>query len=281
MAILYTSTVLFSLMLALGTMVITSTANVSISPVVIPGNGVAECPLDADRQNALRLLRSRNEHVLQNLQNYSNNSNCGRGLWRRVFYLNTSSQDQSCPGDWNVHTASSVRGCAGADSSCRSAYSDEVLLQYSKVCGRAVGRSTSSDSPDGFYRFISGQTTVEDNYLDGVSVTHGAPGSRTHIWSFGAGHPGRCPCDSSNRNVAPLPLSEVGENYFCSKTGSGGLWTGTDCTSDNPCCSFHNPPYFSAQLPSPTTDQIELRICTDQHLGDEYILIQFAEIYVQ
>ena len=128
--------------------------------------------------------------------------NCGPGLWRRVFYLNTSSQDQSCPGDWNVHTVSSVRGCAGAGESCRSAYSDEVHLQYSKVCGRAVGRSTTS--PDGFHRTISGQTTVEGNYLDGVSVTHGAPGSRTHIWSFGAGHPGRCPCDSSNRNDAPL-----------------------------------------------------------------------------
>ena len=280
MAILYTSTVLFSLVLALGTMAITSTAkNVTIPPVVIPGNGVAECPLDADRQNALRLLRSRTEHALQILQNYSNNSNCGPGLWRRVFYLNTSSQNQSCPGDWNIHTSSSVRGCAGAGESCRSAYSDEVHLQYDKVCGRAVGRSTTS--PDGFFRVISGQTTVEDIYLDGVSVTHGAPGSRTHIWSFGAGHTVRCPCDNSNRIYAPLPPPEVGENYFCSKTGSGGLWTGTDCTSDNPCCSFHNPPYFSAQFPSPTTDQIELRICTDQDMRDEYILVQFAEIYVQ
>ena len=34
--------------------------------------------------------------------------------------------------------------------------------------------------------FLSGQNTIEGNYLDGVSVTHEASGSRTHIWSFGA-----------------------------------------------------------------------------------------------
>ena len=123
------------------------------------------------------------------------------------------------------------------------------------------------------------QRTTEDIYLDGVSVTHGAPGSRTHIWSFGAG--GNCPCDHSDRSIAPLPPPEVGKNYFCSRSASGHLWTGTDCTSDNPCCSFHNPPYFSVQLPTPTTDQIELRICADQNVRDEYVLVRFSEIYVQ
>ena len=180
MAIVQTSTVL--LILALGAVSVTSTQEVvSIAPVVIAGDGGSECPSGEERQAAQDLLLSMTEGVLQN---YSFNPNCGPGLWRRVFYLNTSSQDQSCPGDWNVRTVSSVRGYAGADLSCRSAYSDEVRLQYSKVCGRAVGRSTTS--PDGFYRTISGQTTVEGNYLDGVSVTHGVPGSRTHIWSFGA-----------------------------------------------------------------------------------------------
>ena len=217
MAIVQTSTVLLILILALGAASVTSTQEVvSIPPVVIAGDGGSECPSGEERQAAQDLLLSMTEGVLQNysnpntineqgMQNYSFNPNCGPGLWRQVFHLNTSSQDQSCPGDWNVHTVSSVRGCTGADRSCRSAYSDEVHLQYSKVCGRAVGRSTTT--PDVFYRTISGQTTVEGNYLDGVSVTHGAPGSRTHIWSFGAGHPGRCPCDSSNRNDAPLYTS--------------------------------------------------------------------------
>jgi hypothetical protein len=28
------------------------------------------------------------------------------------------------------------------------------------------------------------------------------------------------------------------------------LWTGESCASDNPCCSFNNPPYFRVQLPA-------------------------------
>ena len=157
-----------------------------------------------------------------------------------------------------------------------------------KVCGRVIG--IGSGTPDAFYRHISGQTTIEDNYLDGVSVTHGAPGSRTHIWSFGAGHPtpsyspdfARCPCDNSDRTFAVLPISEVGENYFCGTTYSGNrLWSRSDCNTASSCCSFHNPPYFSVQLPTTTTDQIELRICTDESVNSEPVLVLFAEIYVQ
>lgn len=38
-------------------------------------------------------------------------------------------------------------------------------------------------TPDIFFRFMPGQTTIEHIYLEGVSVTHGSPGSRTHIWT--------------------------------------------------------------------------------------------------
>ena len=69
-------------------------------------------------------------------------------------------------------------------------------------------------TPDAFLRFISNQGTIEDIYLDGVSITHGASGSRTHIWSFGAGvripSVSRCPCDTTDRAGAPLPPAEVG-----------------------------------------------------------------------
>ena len=243
--------------------------------VLIPGNGVSGCPSDEDRQAARQLLQSITEQVLQN---YSNNPNCGPGLWRQVFYLNVSNEDQSCPGEKTLST----RGCAGADVSCQSALSGEINTAYDKVCGRVIG--IGSGTPDAFYRFISGQTTIEDIYLEGVSVTHGAPGSRTHIWTFAAGYPPhvpRCPCDTSDRIGASLPPSEVGENYFCSRSTSRRLWTGDSCTPDNPCCSFHNPPYFSVQLPTPTTDRIELRICTDESVNSEPVLVLFAEIYTQ
>ena len=290
MALLQSIAIVCLLILALGT---TISANEQQSArtdlrVVIPGNGVNGCPSDEDRQAARQLLQSITDQVLQN---YSNNPNCGPGLWRQVFYLNASNEDQSCPGDWTIQTLMPGEGCAGAAESCQSAFSGEISSTYNKVCGRVIGVGSESFSLDAFFRFIENQTTIEDNYLDGVSVTHGDAGSRTHIWSFGAGHPtpsyspnfARCPCENSTTDdFAVLPISEVGENYFCSSTYSDDrLWSGSNCDTASSCCSFHNPPYFSVQLPTPTTDQIELRICKDQSDPDELFVVLFAEIYVQ
>ena len=198
-----------------------------------------KCLTADNRQDSLNLIRNATCEVI-----YGDLcSHCGRGNWRRVFYLNASRSDQTCPGQWSLVT-SPIRGCGGADTSCRSAFSDDISTSYSKVCGRIIGESVAS--PDAFLRsrYTMGQNSVQENYLDGVSVTHGAPGSRTHIWTLGAGHIGRCPCDNSDRSAAPLPPAEVGDNYFCDRAGDelNHLWSGESCASDNPCCSFNNPP---------------------------------------
>ena len=257
-------------------------STVKIPPVIIPGT-TDECRADNIGQTSRELLQNSARDLVRELVQVS--QHCGTGSWRRVFHLNASRSDQLCPDQWSVVT-SPQRGCTGAGSTCRSAFSGDISTTYSKVCGRVIGEALVS--PDAFIRFSSGQNTIEGNYLDGVSVTHGASGSRTHIWTFGAGHPAsgslvaRCPCDSSNRNQAPLPPPEVGENYFCDRADElDRVWTGENCINDNPCCSFHDPPYFSMQLPAATTDRIELRICSDQHHSDESILVTFAEIYVQ
>ena len=285
MAQLQSIAVLCMLMFALGTTVCANEQESARTDlVVIPGNGVNRCLSDEDRQAALQLLHSISESVVQN---YSINPNCGPGLWRQVFYLNTSNEDQSCPGNWIARLNNmSVRGCAGTPDSCQSAFNGDINAAYNKVCGKVIG--IGGGFPDAFFIHDVASTTIEDNYLDGVSVTHGANGSRTHIWSFATGHRfvnftrERCPCDNSDRLVAPLPPSEVGDNYFCTTTYSlDRVWSGSDCNTASSCCSFHNPPYFSVQLPTPTTDQIELRICTDEPSDDEVVYVQFAEIYVQ
>ena len=251
---------------------------VGISPVTISGmtNG---CPADESRLASRSFLQNATREIISSTDSISLIRFCGPGEWRRVFYLNASASDQSCPSQWSLNS-SPVRGCVGVHSSCHSAFSDDIRNKYSKVCGRIIGEGTTS--PDAFFRYLTDQNTIEGNYLDGVSVTHGASGTRTHIWTFGTGHRNRCPCDNSSRDIAPLPPAEVGDNYFCDRANElDRLWTGESCTSDNPCCLFHNPPYFSVQLPAATTDRIELQICTDQILGDESVLVLFAELYVQ
>ena len=254
-----------------------------ISPLVIPDT-TGECPSNDRRQAYRNILRYGMREILENSLANAVSLNCGSGEWRNVLYVNAS---RSCPFDWSLHT-SPVRGCAGAGSSCRSAFSDDISIPYTKVCGRITGEALMS--PDAFFRRQSNQITIEGNYLDGVSVTHGLAGSRTHIWSFGTGHPAisalnfitRCPCGTDDRSQAPLPPAEVGNNYFCDRADElDPIWTGESCSNNNSCCLFHNPPYFSVQLPAATTDKIELRICTDSNPTDEVVLVRFAEIYVQ
>ena len=59
------------------------------------------------------------------------------------------------------------------------------------------------------------------------------------------------------------------------------LWDGEGCGSNSSCCTFNSPPWFNVQLSSPTTDDIEVRICGDQGIGDEDTPIQLMELYVK
>ena len=59
------------------------------------------------------------------------------------------------------------------------------------------------------------------------------------------------------------------------------LWDGENCLSSSTCCSLHNPPYFVKQLPTPTTDDIEARICLNEPSHNENLAVELVELYVQ
>ena len=128
--------------------------------------------------------------------------------------------------------------------------------------------------------------------MDGVSLTRGEP--RQHVWTFAAGlqedgnFASNCPCVTNAR-----PPTFVGNDYFC-EAGvqlraqsitmvyiDDPLWDGRGCISSNPCCSFNNPPWFHKQLPQPTTDDLEMRVCRDEDVSNEDIALERVEIYVQ
>ena len=83
----------------------------------------------------------------------------------------------------------------------------------------------------------------------------------------------------------------MGNDYFCDTAseerwqhifyGDDPLWDGTGCGPLNTCCSFNTPPWFYKQLPQPTTDDIEMRVCGDLPDIDEDIAIEIVEVYVQ
>ena len=130
-------------------------------------------------------------------------------------------------------------------------------------------------------------------------MTHGQPGDRTHIWTFVVGQDEGndtrpdlvCPCVNFANN-ANVP-SYVAANYFCESgvpytdTFSYGtlytddpLWDGDGCGPNSECCSFNSPPWFTVELPTPTTDDIEVRNCANQGTNDENVGIELIEFYI-
>ena len=259
-------------------------------------------------QNEL-LLSSVRENVATTLQditqNFFNNlPQCGSGLWKRIANLNMSDSSNNCPANWTFYTLSSnnVRSCGRSEAersgeSCTSIYFSSGNYEYNRVCGRATGyqiHSTDTFGPSqGCLNFP--HTTINNAYVDGLSLTHGR--ARTHIWTFAAGHGEArnshyaCYCGDSSTHGQQPPMF-VGRNFFCESavnTNSSStnifyaqdpLWDGQNCPHSN-CCSFNNPPWFSVQLPTSTTDDIEARICLDENSQNEDLTIALLEIYVQ
>ena len=100
------------------------------------------------------------------------------------------------------------------------------------------------------------------------------------------------PNNTNTASQATPPPDFVDDDYFCDTGASGTfnhrtfysadpLWDGAGCGPLNTCCTFNNPPWFFKQLPQPTTDDIEMRVCTDQERNDEDMVVEVVDIYVQ
>ena len=224
----------------------------------------------------------------------------GTGGWRRVVYLNMTDPNTNCPIPW-VLTSHSKRTCGRASTCSRSC--DSVFFpvsggDYTSVCGSIRAYQYAYTRAFEAYDDRS-VTTIEGAYVSGISLTHGGP--RQHIWTFAAGlteaarptDVNVCPCDTSF-DIRNPPF--MGDDYFCESGVNSGyrtqrllypddpLWDGEGCSSSSSsssCCSFNNPPYFTKQLPSPTSDSIEARLCGYDGITNEDTPVEFMEIYVK
>ena len=209
----------------------------------------------------------------------------------RVAELNMTDTSQQCPGDLVERNETGIRQCRIDDNRCFSVYYSTADALYLKVCGKITAYQVGSTNT--FRQFYENRdtATIDSNYVAGISLTHGTS-PRQHIWTFAAAldrnddmmglRSSHCPCQFDVDPFDPPPF--VGEDYFCDAgneefmTGENDLqtdplWDGTDCL----CCN--NPPWFYKQLPQPTTDDIEMRVCKDG--SGENIAITEIEIYVQ
>ena len=136
-------------------------------------------------------------------------------------------------------------------------------IPYSHICGRV--QAFWFGTPDGFAGSERSFTTINDNYVDGISLTYGTS-NKTHLWTFIADE------FLSNQNCPRQVPGYVGDHYSCLNYVSL-------CTSNASSCYS---PFFRL-LQQPVTEDVELRLCRDQRRQGnniEGILLRNLEIYV-
>ena len=224
---------------------------------------------------------------------------CGnmKGGWMRVANLDMTNTSQNCPIGLHL-TTSPKRVCDIPSSGCVSNDFDIHGVQYSHICGRVIGYQHFIN-----YGFLHHSRGIDSYYVNGVSLTHGQS-PRQHIWTFAGtldentqnpGH--KCPCINPNLDPTPTLPSFIGNDYFCDTALANWntysrrievgdpLWDGEGCGPTNTCCYDPdrevNPPWFVKTLSSPTSDDIEMRLCAASGGNGYSTPIEIVELYVQ
>ncbi len=176
-------------------------------------------------------------------------------------------------------------------------YPTHQMVVPTHVCVERLAHINEDILIDAFATATLRGVGLEGAYVDGISLTHGAPGSRSHIWTFssalndfGLVNNGLI-CSCTNTNPWPYTLpSFIGNNYFCD-TGDHDagyvtgmyypdepLFDGQGCGPDSTCCQFTTPPWFCTELPQPTSDDLEIRICGNKPFSSEDVVISMINI---
>lgn len=203
--------------------------------------------------------------------------------WMRVVGFDLGHTDE-CGG---FHRANNPRRCQRNTDGTRSRTFNAHGYAYSHV--RGFVRAIQRGSPDAFKRVGSAEG-IDGPYVDGVSITHGAP--RQHIFTYAAGwaqgsSAWGCPCDTGGAEVP----SFVGANYRCdSAVAAGGSPENTyytdnqlfDRFSANACSAQPGDPWwFERTLDVATTDAVEVRIMADENRSNEDVVLKAMELYVR
>ena len=196
---------------------------------------------------------------------------------------------QNCPSSLQFHQDNNLRLCGKSTNgpSCDSVNIPTNGQSYSKVLGKVRGYQFGS--PDCFQLHPQ---DIDSYYVDGISITYGSS-PRTHVWTYAVGlHQFLIPnsnaiatCPGTGGGAGPWDF--VGDNYFCSSANPSKNWSPILYTTPlwsniQGDCSFcgKNDLYFCVELETSTTEDLELRICTDELLPNEDIRIESIDFYI-
>ena len=242
------------------------------------------CPSDSSVDEEVRKTKA-----MLGTETWFRPCDCGGPGWEKIAFYDFS--QQQCPPDFTrlygqfnnvscVTTNRALRTCKLKQPIQFYSYYSSLPLpvqgrSYSSVCGRVRGHGYGF----AFRNAIACNFSLEQVYVDGVSLTHGPAGRRTHIWTFAAADadgdpytPYNCGCSNTNKNWTHATPGYVGDDYFCDSNGhfteGGGyetdldddLWDGEGCGSSSSCCEWKDPPYFCKHLHNTTSEDMEIRL---------------------
>ena len=210
--------------------------------------------------------------------------------WTRVAHIDMTNPAAQCPS--GLHEVSNVttnqRACGRSVSSSCSSVTFPIGKMYSHVCGRVRGYQYYTT--DAFYH--SSGKTINDVYIDGISITHGSP--RRHLWSFAANYYEQwsrtqnhiCPCARRDPDNSKWYIPDF--DYYCESgfvsnyenriAWEDPLWDGAGCvTPGNTCCQRYG--WFHKQV-NQSSDSIEVRWCAEEERSNEDVLTDLVEIWV-
>ena len=166
--------------------------------------------------------------------------------WMRIGLLNMSNPDQICPRGFEYHF-NSRRLCRPSrmEGGCTSIKFEAKGIMWRQVCGKIIVH---------YERTIDGLSlrSLNDPYVDGVSITYGYRNEPLHIWTV-----------TSHVHPSLIPYY-VGDNYGTGPSGS--------------------PVHFCTELmeaPNVQQSDINVNVCRDQGREDEDVTVELIELYVR
>ncbi len=182
---------------------------------------------------------------------------CGNvtGGLTRLATLNHNTRSESCTGDLSYNEEGCFKRSPKPDCSGFTFSPLNLNLSYSHICGTVEGNYFGI--PEGFAGSGRSSTSIDDNYVDGISLTYGSTSHRTHIWTFSACGGGNC--------TARVP-EFVGDHY-----------------STLPLFPLHSVIMFQRNFLPILNEDIEIRLCQDEDrdaFPNEGIYLTSMNIYV-
>ena len=180
--------------------------------------------------------------------------------WMHVLRFNMRNQQQECPSDsFRLVKSGGLRLCGRKSSrpGCASMYISKNNYAYREVSGSLIGYKYNT-----VRGFDCPNCTLDEAYVDGFSITYGQRRhGRKHVWTY------YMPCAGTRPEF-------VGRNCYCqSIPDSRSRQVSTTPLFDRK--------KFYFELPQPTTQPLELRICGNHDTSVADSLLHFIVLYIK